>query len=122
MVVNAGYYLVAAEYFKVKADYAPYYKNALLYLACIDEKKELSEQDMRQRAHDLCIAALLGETIYNFGELVSHQMRTLEIADQVAVTSYFTDTHRIRVGMDQEPHLCIQRWRYWQIRLTRQQL
>jgi hypothetical protein len=25
---------------------------------------------MRQRAHDLCIAALLGETIYNFGELV----------------------------------------------------
>lgn len=70
MVVNAGYYLVAAEYFKVKADYAPYYKNALLYLACIDEKKELSEQDMRQRAHDLCIAALLGETIYNFGELV----------------------------------------------------
>jgi 26S proteasome regulatory subunit N9 len=42
----------------------------LLYLACIDEKKELSEQDMRQRAHDLCIAALLGETIYNFGELV----------------------------------------------------
>jgi len=75
MVVNAGYYLVAAEFYKVKADYAPYYKNALLYLACIDETKELSEEDRRQRAHDLCIAALLGETIYNFGELVRGQDR-----------------------------------------------
>jgi 26S proteasome regulatory subunit N9 len=82
MVVNAGYYLVAAEYFKVKADYAPYYKNALLYLACIDEKKELSEQDMRQRAHDLCIAALLGETIYNFGELVRLLPSYRDIADK----------------------------------------
>lgn len=71
MVVNAGYYLVAAEYYKVKADYAPYYKNALLYLACVDDAKDLSMEDRRQRAHDLCIAAILGETIYNFGELVS---------------------------------------------------
>lgn len=70
MVVNAGYYLVAAEFYKVKADYAPYYKNALLYLACVDDEKELSLEDRRQRAHDLCIAAILGETIYNFGELV----------------------------------------------------
>lgn len=71
MVVNAGYYLVAAEYSKVKADYGPYYKNALLYLACVDVDQELSEADRKQRAHDLCIAALLGDTIYNFGELVS---------------------------------------------------
>jgi 26S proteasome regulatory subunit N9 len=70
-VVNAGYYGVAGDYFKVKADYAPYYKNALLYLACVDVDKELSEEDRSARAHDLCIAALLGETIYNFGELVS---------------------------------------------------
>ena len=90
MVVNAGYYLVAAEYFKVKADYAPYYKNALLYLACIDEKKELSEQDMRQRAHDLCIAALLGETIYNFGELV----RVSSLLQTWLTSSYYTQSYR----------------------------
>lgn len=71
MVVNAGYYLVAAEFHKVKADYAPYYKNALLYLACVDDEKELTVEDRKQRAHDLCIAAILGDTIYNFGELVS---------------------------------------------------
>ncbi|WWD01176.1 hypothetical protein V866_008116 [Kwoniella sp. B9012] len=70
--VNAGYYGVAGDYFKVKADYAPYYKNALLYLACVDTEKELTEEDRKSRAHDLCIAALLGETIYNFGELLQH--------------------------------------------------
>ena len=70
-VVNAGYYGVAGDYHKVKADYGPYYKNALLYLACVDIEGELSEEDRKSRAHDLCIAALLGENIYNFGELVS---------------------------------------------------
>jgi 26S proteasome regulatory subunit N9 len=69
-IVNAGYYGVAGDYYKVKADYGPYYKNALLYLACVSES-DLSEEERRGRAHDLCIAALLGETIYNFGELVS---------------------------------------------------
>ncbi|ORY28276.1 hypothetical protein BCR39DRAFT_535243 [Naematelia encephala] len=70
--VYAGYYGVAGDYFKVKADYAPYYKNALLYLACVDVDKELGDEDRKARAHDLCIAALLGETIYNFGELLQH--------------------------------------------------
>lgn len=68
--MNAGYYGVAGDYHKVKADYGPYYKNALLYLACVDIEGELSEEDRKSRAHDLCIAALLGENIYNFGELV----------------------------------------------------
>ncbi|ORX33766.1 putative proteasome regulatory particle subunit [Kockovaella imperatae] len=71
-VVYAGYYGVAGDYFKVKADYGPYYKNALLYLACVDTETELTEEDRRARAHDLCIAALLGDTIYNFGELLQH--------------------------------------------------
>lgn len=70
-VVNAGYYGVAADYYKVKADYGPYYKNALLYLACVDDR-ELTPEDRRARAHDLCIAALLGENIYTFGELLQH--------------------------------------------------
>lgn len=69
-VVYAGFYGAAGDYHKVKAEYGPYYKNALLYLACVDVDKELSPEDKVGRAHDLCIAALLGETIYNFGELV----------------------------------------------------
>lgn len=71
--------MVAAEYYKVKALYAPYYKHALLYLACVDDEKDLSLEDRKQRAHDLCLAAMLGETIYNFGELVSPLSTELNI-------------------------------------------
>jgi hypothetical protein len=55
---------------QAKADYAPYYKHSLLYLACIDPATDLTPDDRLQRAHDLGISALLGDTIYNFGELV----------------------------------------------------
>ena len=47
-----------------------YYKASLLYLACIN-LDEQTKEDLVSRAHDLSIAALLGETIYNFGELAS---------------------------------------------------
>ncbi|CAE6440579.1 unnamed protein product [Rhizoctonia solani] len=70
--VHAAYYEVAADYHKAKADYVPYYKNSLLYLACIDVEGDLTPDQRLVRAHDLSIAALLGETIYNFGELLQH--------------------------------------------------
>ena len=65
--VNAAYYGVAADYYKVRttsapcyvndrsrtlaraqsrAEYAPYYKNSLLYLACIDPAKDLTPQEI----------------------------------------------------------------------------
>ena len=52
-------------------DYSQYYKNALLYLACV-QLDELSQAERAERAHDLALCALLGETIYNFGELLMH--------------------------------------------------
>ncbi|EDR03186.1 uncharacterized protein LACBIDRAFT_123195 [Laccaria bicolor S238N-H82] len=70
--VNAAYYGVAADYYKAKADYAPYYKHSLLYLACVDPEKDLSAEERLGRAHDLGISAFLGDTIYNFGELLMH--------------------------------------------------
>lgn len=69
-VVHASFYRVSAEYYKVKANYAQYYKSALLYLACIDIQ-ELTVNERIERAYDLSLAALLGDMIYNFGELVS---------------------------------------------------
>ncbi|CCM02283.1 uncharacterized protein FIBRA_04370 [Fibroporia radiculosa] len=71
-IVNAAYYGVAADYYKAKAEYAPYYRNSLLYLACIDLAKDLTAEERVVRAHHLAISAFLGETIYNFGELLSH--------------------------------------------------
>ncbi|KAJ2767780.1 26S proteasome regulatory subunit, partial [Coemansia nantahalensis] len=70
-VIHASFYRVCADYYKAKAAYGQYYKNALLLLACIDVQ-ELGIADRVQRAYDLAIAALLSDTIYNFGDLLSH--------------------------------------------------
>lgn len=69
-IIHASYYRVSGDYYKAKADYADYYKNSLLYLACIS-LEELPIADQVERAHDLSLAALLGD-IYSFGELLMH--------------------------------------------------
>ena len=55
---------------QIKASYVPFYKSSLLFLACIDVETDLSQEERVTRAHDLGVAALLGDSIYNFGELV----------------------------------------------------
>ncbi|CAD6962587.1 unnamed protein product [Tilletia controversa] len=70
--VHAAFYRVSGDYFKAKAEYANYYKNSLLFLACVNIDTDLTAEDRVQRAHDLSISALLGDTIYNFGELLLH--------------------------------------------------
>lgn len=52
-------------------EFAAYYKNALLYLACID-LKTLTEFEAQSRAYHLSLAALISDSIYNFGELLLH--------------------------------------------------
>jgi len=70
-IVHAAFYRVNAEYYQSKAEFASYYRNALLYLACID-LNDLTPAERRSRAYDLSIAALVSDTIYNFGELLLH--------------------------------------------------
>lgn len=70
--VYGAFYRVAGDYHKAKAEYAPYYKNSLLYLACVNVDTDLTSEDKVERAHDLAIAALLSDAIYNFGELLLH--------------------------------------------------
>lgn len=72
-VVSGGYYRVAAEYYKAKAMYQQYYTSSLLYLACLPHNgtaDDLPQCAKVERAHDLAIAAILGQGIWNFGELV----------------------------------------------------
>ncbi|KAG0647345.1 putative 26S proteasome regulatory subunit rpn9 [Hyphodiscus hymeniophilus] len=70
-IVHAAFYRVNAEYYQSKSEFASYYRNALLYLACI-EVNDLTPTERRSRAYDLSIAALVSDTIYNFGELLLH--------------------------------------------------
>lgn len=52
-------------------DFAAYYKNALLYLACIS-LEDLRLEERQSRAYDLSMSALVSDSIYNFGELLLH--------------------------------------------------
>ncbi|KAH8590921.1 hypothetical protein B0O99DRAFT_633814 [Bisporella sp. PMI_857] len=70
-IVHAAFYRVNAEYYQSKHEFASYYRNALLYLACID-LKDLTANERKSRAYDLSLAALVSDTIYNFGELLLH--------------------------------------------------
>lgn len=81
-VINAAFYSVNADYYKAKADFAQYYRSSLRFLACISIT-DLSLLAQRERAYDLAIAALLGDSIYNFGELLLHP-----ILDSLAATEF----------------------------------
>lgn len=69
--VHATFYRVNASYHLGSLEFGAHYKNALLYLACID-LATLSVEDAKMRAKDLSVSALASDTIYNFGELLLH--------------------------------------------------
>lgn len=70
-IVHATFYKANADYHQSKEEFASYYRNALLYLACIN-LDDLTPAERRSRAYDLATAALISDTIYNFGELLLH--------------------------------------------------
>lgn len=70
-IVHASFYKVNADYYHAKEEFAAYYKNALLYLACID-LEDITEPERVSRAYNLSVAALVSDSIYNFGELLLH--------------------------------------------------
>lgn len=70
-VVHASFYKVNADSYHAKQEFASYYKNALLYLACVS-LDDLSQEERVSRAYDLSVAALVSDSIYNFGELLLH--------------------------------------------------
>lgn len=70
-VVHASFYRTRAVYYQSQHEFAPYYRTTLLYLACVD-LDDLSKEESQRIAYDLSIAALVSDTIYNFGELLLH--------------------------------------------------
>ncbi|KAJ3136169.1 26S proteasome regulatory subunit [Physocladia obscura] len=70
-VINASFYRVSADYYKAKALYPQFYHNALLFLSSTS-LEEISTAEKIERAYDLSLSALLGDGLYNFGELLMH--------------------------------------------------
>lgn len=69
--VSAIVHLVASLYYKQKRNFAEFYKASLLYLA-YTQTDALPPQQRLSLAVDISLAALLGENVYNFGELLLH--------------------------------------------------
>lgn len=72
-VVHASFYKVSAGYYQSQHEFAAYYRTTLLYLACV-ELDDLDLTEKQRIAYDLSIAALVSDTIYNFGELLLHEI------------------------------------------------
>jgi 26S proteasome regulatory subunit N9 len=70
--INATFYRVSADYYKIILAYPQYYHNALLFLSSVNSD-DLEILVKQERSYDLAISALLGEGLYNFGELVHLQ-------------------------------------------------
>ncbi|XP_078051217.1 regulatory particle non-ATPase 9 [Augochlora pura] len=69
--VHGRFYLLASRLYRLQGKHAEYYRTALRYLGCI-ELNTLSRQEQEQHAFFLGLAALLGEGVYNLGELLGH--------------------------------------------------
>lgn len=69
--VSAAVYYVSSLYYKFKKDYAEFYRSSMMYLAFISSDS-LSYDFKLPLAVDISLAALLGEGIYNFAQLLMH--------------------------------------------------
>lgn len=73
--INAAFYLSKCQLYKINDNYNSYYSNGLLYLSAIESSQNsLSDEEKESLCYDLCISALLGDKIYNFGELLLHDI------------------------------------------------
>ncbi|GAV54043.1 hypothetical protein ZYGR_0AK05450 [Zygosaccharomyces rouxii] len=73
--VTNAYYSTNAEYYRLKNDFNNFYYTSLLYLSTVDQQEfqqEANLEENKQLSYNLSIAALLGDKIYNFGELLNH--------------------------------------------------
>eukprot|EP00741_Cyanophora_paradoxa_P004426 tig00000802_g4296.t1 len=71
VAVSAAFYRLVSDYHKVVGPPADFYKNALLFLS-YTPLESIPQKEKQELAFDLGIAALVGEGIYNFGELLGH--------------------------------------------------
>ncbi|XP_076945721.1 26S proteasome non-ATPase regulatory subunit 13 homolog B-like [Bidens hawaiensis] len=69
--VYAHYYWVTCQYCMFLQDPVEFYKNAIQFLAYASVES-LPDSDKRYIASHACITAMVGDNIYDFGELLAH--------------------------------------------------
>jgi 26S proteasome regulatory subunit N9 len=70
-VVSAAVHNVSALFAKARQDFSGYYRAALQYL-CYVSLEDLREDECIALARDISLAALLGDSIFSFADLLLH--------------------------------------------------
>ena len=78
--VHGRFYELSSNYHMLMGNHAEYYRDALRYLGCMD-LAAIPPADRADRAFNIGLAAILGKSVYNFGELLAHP-----ILDALAAT------------------------------------
>nr|KAG5694100.1 hypothetical protein BaRGS_033719 [Batillaria attramentaria] len=71
--VHSRFYELTSNYHKLLGNHAEYYKEALRFLGCV-QLSDISSGEQAERAFNLSLAAVLGDGVYNFGELLAHDI------------------------------------------------
>lgn len=69
-VVHSAYYRLASEYYKAVGPPDAFYRSALMFLA-YTPLESIPADERYALATDISLAALTGEGVFNFGEVVS---------------------------------------------------
>lgn len=70
--VSAAVYWVSSQLAKAERRFGDFYRAALLYLGYVSLEEDLGAEAALALGVDLCLAALLGEDVFAFGELLEH--------------------------------------------------
>jgi len=71
--VHSRFYELTSNYYKLMGNHARYYQEALRFLGCTDIS-DMPQAEQAERAFNIGLAALLGDGVYNFGELLAHEI------------------------------------------------
>lgn len=93
--INAAYYLTKSLEYKLHDNYNAYYTNGLLFLSSVPS---LTSEEKVKLCYDLCIAALLGDKVYNFGELILHDILQEIAAEDSPYNWLYNLIHALNAG------------------------
>ncbi|KAH8858450.1 26S proteasome non-ATPase regulatory subunit 13 isoform 2 [Schistosoma japonicum] len=71
--VHSRFYQLSSRYYQIMGQHTQFYQEALRFLGCVD-LDDLSVEEQKSWAFSVGLAAVLGEGVYSFGELLTHDI------------------------------------------------
>jgi len=71
--VHSPFYLLCSDLYRIQGKHKEFYRSSLRFLGCTDIS-DMSKEEQAKHAFFLSLAALLGDKVFNFGELLAHKV------------------------------------------------